>query len=268
MTSRIWDVFMINDELDMLECRLVELQDVPNLVHVAIEADVDHQDHQKPFHVTENLSRFDPWGGRLRVVRATGLPTHEQDPDPWARELAQREYGRLGMTGAEAEDVVLHGDLDEIPRPVVVRNVRPQGFVAFEMACYSMAVDWQHPDPWRGTVAGRFGFVQSFAEMRGMRNFAKALPNAGWHLGWLGGVDAQLRKLGSFCHPEIADRTLEGIEANLFLAEGWHVDGKKLIPVDVDKSFPRWIRERRCPEAWFRDRSHQSTGWKAPAGFA
>ena len=32
----------------------------------------------------------------------------------------------------------LHGDLDEIPRDLIVRNVRPRGYVAFEMACYSM----------------------------------------------------------------------------------------------------------------------------------
>lgn len=263
----IFDTFMFRDELDILECRLYELQDVPDVVHVAIEADVDHQDHSKPYVLSENLDRFAPWKERLRVVRATGLPTVADDPDAWSRELAQREFARDGMTDAEADDIVLHGDLDEIPKPLVVRNVRPQGFVAFDMACYSMAVDWQHPDRWRGTVAGRARNIRSFGEMRGMRNFATPIPDAGWHLGWLGGPEQQRIKVNSFCHGEIEERTRAGIAENLFLLEGWHVDQRKLIPVDVNDSYPRWIREGRCPESWFRDRSYVLTGWTPPPGF-
>lgn len=263
----IWDTFMMRDELDILEARLVELENIPNLIHVAIEADVDHQDHPKPYVLSENLERFAPWKERLRVVRAHGLPTAQEDPDPWARELAQREWARAGMTDADPDDVVLHGDLDEVPTDLVTRNVRPIVFVAFDMTCFSMAVDWLHSDRWRGTVAGRFGRIRSFGEMRGMRNFAQPIPDAGWHLGWLGGRDAQLVKLGSFCHPEIADRTLAGIQENRFLTDGYHVDGKKLIPVDVDETWPRYVYERRCPESWFRSRDAVPSGWKAPAGF-
>lgn len=265
---RIFDTFMINDELDMLECRLYELQDVDRLVHVAVEANVDHQDHPKPYHLSDNLDRFAAWGDRLRVVRASGLPTAQQDPDAWSREHAQREWAGAGMGDADPDDIVLHGDLDEIPTELVVRNVRPRGAVAFEMRCYSMAVDWQHPDPWNGTVATTAGKVSTFSALRDGRNFSPRIPNAGWHLGWLGGPDAQLRKLNSFCHPEIAGRTLDGIERNLWLSEGWHVDGRKMIPVVVDGSWPRWIVEKKCPPSWFRDREVEKTAWSPPTGLA
>jgi hypothetical protein len=250
----IFDCCMINDELDVLECRLYELEDVPGLTHVLVEADVDHQDHPKPYHLTNNLDRFAQWKDRMIVVRATGLPDAASHPNPWAREHAQREHIGRGLKDAAATDVLIQSDLDEIPTSLVVRNLRPRGFVALEQRCFSMAVDWQHPEPWRGPVATTVGNVQSFARMRDARMFAPALPNAGWHLGWLGGPDAQLRKLGSFCHPEIAAWTRDGIVENRFLRDGWHVDGKKLIPVDVDETWPRWISERRCPESWFRPR--------------
>src|SRR5688572_27564099 len=116
---------MVNDELDMIECRLTELENIPNLTHVFVEADVDHQDHPKPYHLTENIERFDQWKDRLVVVRASGLPTASENPDPWAREHAQREFVREAFTDAEPDDVILHGDLDEIPRDVFARNVRP-----------------------------------------------------------------------------------------------------------------------------------------------
>lgn len=77
------DTFPIHDELDMLECRLTEIFDAVDYV-VAVEADVTHQDNPKPFYVSENLARFDAFKDKLIVVRASGLPTMEQDPDPWA----------------------------------------------------------------------------------------------------------------------------------------------------------------------------------------
>jgi hypothetical protein len=273
MTGRIFDTFMVNDEFDILECRLYELQDIPNLIHIAVEADVDHQDHPKPYHLSDNLDRFAPWKERLVVVRASGLPTHADDPDPWARELAQREHCWTGLKECDAEpdDVVLHGDVDEIPNALGVRNVKPNGYLAFLQRLYCFAVDWQHPELWCGTVAGRVGGLKdfrtfrtmdrlvpadSFGYMRSCRNIAATIPGAlaGWHLSWLGGRDAALRKLGSFCHPEIEGRTRTGLESDEFLQTGYHVDGKRMIPVDVDETWPRWIRERKCPASWFRPR--------------
>lgn len=265
----IIDSFMANDELDMLECRLVELGDVVDFF-IVVEADVDHQDHPKPFHISDNLDRFSMWKDKLVVIRATGLPTVEEDPDPWAREHAQREPVAEGLKiiGARPDDIVFHGDIDEIPSRLVARNVKPEGFVAFDQALYCFAVDWKHPDSWRGTVAGRVRDVKSFGAMRDMRNIVRPIPGAGWHLSWLGGTDAQLRKLGSFCHPEIAPRTLDGIEQGIWLDQGWHVDGKKLLPVEVDSTWPRWVYERRCPAAWFRPRDvTPDRVWRPPSGF-
>ena len=248
----IFDTFPINNELDMLECRLMELESVPNLVHVAVEADVDHQDHPKPFWLSENLDRFEQWADRLHVVRATGLPSAAAFPDPWAREHAQREYTgpALHELGAVPDDVVLHGDLDEIPSALVVRNVRPRGMVAFEQRGHFWSLRWLYPIPWRGTVAGRVAGVRSFARMRDARNVAPPLRDAGWHLSWLGGPEVAKAKVGSFCHPEVLDRIVDGLEANTFLEAGVHVDGVKMERCDVDDSFPRYVREGRCPASW------------------
>lgn len=261
----IWDTFMFNDELDILEMRLLELESIPDLIHVAVEADVDHQDHPKPYRLTENLDRFAPWADRIRIVRATGLPTHAANPDPWAREHAQREWIREALTDANADDVVLQSDVDEIPTALAARNVKPQRYVAFTQRLHAFAVDWQHPHPWKGTVAARLRNIVSFGQMRDVRNIAPAIPNAGWHFSWLGGGEANLRKLGSFCHPEIAGRTYAGLQADAFMAEGFHVDGVKMLPVEVDGTYPRFIREGRAPASWYRPRV-ESTGWTPPTG--
>ncbi len=163
---RTADTFPINGELEMLQCRLEEMSEAVDFM-VAVEADVDHQDHPKPYHITENLDRFAAWSDQLVVVRASGLPTNTDDPDPWARELAQREHALRGLhiidsqyTKLHADTIILHGDVDEICRPLHVKNVRPgrvnegDALISFEQRMHCFAVDWLHPDPWGGTVAG------------------------------------------------------------------------------------------------------------------
>lgn len=262
--ATIFDTFMFNNELDILECRLYELEPVKNLVHVIVEADVDHQDHPKPWNFEANRDRFDKWADRILYVKASGLPTAADAPDPWAREHAQREYvaGGLAKAGCQGDDIILHGDIDEIPRVLPVRNIRPQGLVAFEQRGHFWAVDWLYPEPWRGTVAGKASTVfklglQAFGRMRDARNVVPCPPylkDAGWHLSWLGTADDAMRKVGSFCHPEVKDRIVDGLDGDQFRTLGYHVDGKRMAPVDVDESWPRWIVDGHAPAEWFRPR--------------
>jgi len=262
----IVDCIVFNDELDMLECRLTEIGDVVDYV-VAVEADVDHQDNPKPYHLTENLERFERWADKLVVVQATDLPTLDEASDPWAREHAQREWIHNGLIqiGAPDDAIVLQSDVDEIPRALHVVNVRPgRGLVAFGQRGHFWAVDWFYPHPWKGTVAGTFGSIldglgpSPFAAMRDLRNTVPTPPgylDAGWHLSWLGGPDRALKTVSSFCHPEVRDQILAGIDDELsFWRDGVHVDGVKLEPVDVDEGWPRWIVEGYAPSSWYRPR--------------
>lgn len=265
MRPLVIDTFPANNELDMLQMRLEEMSPAVDFF-ICVEANVDHQDHPKPYHITENLDRFAAWSDQLIVIRAEGLPTHAEDPDPWARELSQREYAMDGLreinkrVELKPSDIILHGDLDEICRPLHIRNCRPRDtYITFEQRLHCFAVDWRHPEDWGGTVAATVEQMMRigqwpFQKLRNTRNSNPALHDAGWHFSWLGGKEAALKKLGSFCHPEIAERTLVGLTSDLYLREGFHVDGRRMTPVEVDDTWPAFIRERRCPSEWFRPR--------------
>lgn len=262
MAVTIFDCFPFHDELDLLEMRLHELEDIPNLKHVLVEATVTHQDAPKPLYFADNRERYTQWADRIIHVVADRLPTLAEDPDPWARELAQRMWMAEGLTigAATSDDIVLQSDVDEIPRPVVVRNLRMpprSGVISFEQRGHFWAVDWEYPPGWFGTTACRVDELPGFPQMRSMRNIAKSLPNAGWHFSWLGGSDSQvaLRKVGSFCHPEVRERIENGIARNdFFWREGWHVDGIRMRPVDIDRTWPKWIVEGNAPTSWYRPR--------------
>ncbi len=256
--SHIFDTFPINDELEMLECRLYELRDIPNLTHVAVEGDVTHQGKAKPYHLSEAIAggRFADYLDRIIVVRATNLPTVADAPDPWAREYATREHCATGIIegGVEDDDVVLHGDLDEVPRPIVVRNLHPRGMVALEMVGLFWAIDWRYGPPWMGTVATTAGRLTSFCDMRDARSVAPRIPDAGWHMSWIGGAAVAMSKVGSFCHPEVRRDVVAGIASGRFITDGYHLDGMKLQAVDVDDTWPRYVRDGLCPRSWFRPR--------------
>jgi beta-1,4-mannosyl-glycoprotein beta-1,4-N-acetylglucosaminyltransferase len=260
------DAFPFNNELDILTMRLTELYDAVDRF-VLVEATRDHQDHPKPLWYDNNKERFAPWADKIVhvIVRDGEMPSLAQDDHPWAREYAQREYIVRGVGDLGPDDIILQSDVDEIPRALQARNVRPgRGMVVFEQRLHCFAVDWLHPMWWYGTVAATVGALQRlpvgrrFVWQRDARIRAECPPHlrdAGWHFSWLGGKDAALAKLGSFCHPEIAERTKQLLGEDMFLREGWHVDGTQMAPVDVDESWPKWIVDGHAPDVWFRRRS-------------
>lgn len=262
----IVDAFPFHDELDILEMRLTELYDAVDYF-VVVEADVTHQDRLKPSYFRDNAARFEPWADKIVSVWATGLPTMNDNPDPWAREHAQREHIATALAQLDLgdRDIVMQSDVDEIPQAIVARNIRPgDGFVALGQRGHFWAVDWLYPHVWKGTVVGtpasikRLHRSHPFGSMRDMRNTAPCpdhLLDAGWHFSWLGGPERATKKVNSFCHPEVLDRIEGGIAAdNYFWREGFHVDGVKMQPVEVDDEWPRWIVEGNAPESWMRPR--------------
>jgi beta-1,4-mannosyl-glycoprotein beta-1,4-N-acetylglucosaminyltransferase len=273
MTRRplLIDAFPFHDEIDLLECRLTELYDTVDKF-VIVEAEVTHQDEAKPSYLGDNWERFSPFHDKIVRVWATELPTMAQDADPWAREYMQREHITTGLKviGVESDDIVMQSDADEIPRPICARNCLPGGgFVSFRQRGHFWAVDWQYPPGWGGTVAGTVGAIwrlgqrtgRPFGSMRSLRDGPNAAPSpphlrdAGWHLSWLGGPERAVSKVGSYCHPEVTDRILGGLaNDNFFWREGFHVDGVKMEPVEVDETWPRWIVEGNAPESWYRPR--------------
>ena len=86
-----WDLFMLCDELDMLELRLRELEDVP-VRHVITEATRDHHGRPKPLSYADNKERFASWADRIVYNVVTDLPAEGEVPPAWRRRpLGSRE---------------------------------------------------------------------------------------------------------------------------------------------------------------------------------
>jgi beta-1,4-mannosyl-glycoprotein beta-1,4-N-acetylglucosaminyltransferase len=259
----IIDAFIFSDELDILEMRLTELYDSVDRFVLA-EATRTFQDTPKPLWYDNHKDRFAPWADKIEhIVIADGeLPSVAADSDPWCREHAHREHLSRALVGLDSNDIVLLSDVDEIPRPLLARNVRPEGILVFRQRFHCFAVDWRHPQWWLGTTAATVSTItklpdgKEFAYLRAARLKASNPPHlrdAGWHFTWLGGTDSALNKLASFSHPEIGEVAGPRIRDDYYRREGHHVDGTQLVPVTVDTSWPKWIVDGHAPAVWFRD---------------
>ena len=276
---RVWSPVMFKDELDMLRVRLTETAGLVDQ-HVIVEAPVTHRGVPKPLHYHDNVAQFARWQQSIMYVPAD-IPVEN---DPWVAEHAQRDAAFSVMQGAADDDIVLITDLDELPSRELVEQARAGQLpdpCAVMMRTFLYAVDWEAADqealPPTCVVASA-GYIRrnggSLAAIRDRRSEYPVVRDGGWHFSWLGGPEAQKRKLETAtCHTELLG-TAEGnrIADGTRYREAADGDGVRTVPVDVDSSWPAEIWQRRVPAEWFRPRPASSlsdfvvmtTAWRRP----
>jgi hypothetical protein len=259
--ARYWHPFMFYNELDWLECQLWETYDQMT-GYVLVEATLDHQGHSKPLFYDDNKARFAQWSDKIHHIIVEDLPTLEQSANPWDRERRQRDAAMPFLReAADAGDLIINMDVDEIPSQVTM-TAEPIGINGLRLSNHLFAVDWfaemnvmgsmfpvtcvnwsMGPSEMTGAVIGGLSWIREH------RYGFPFIDNAGWHFSWVGGPDEYKAKDGRSPHTEhSADRMREGE------AEKAYLSGNGQAPVEVGPDWPRYIRERACPESWFRPR--------------
>jgi beta-1,4-mannosyl-glycoprotein beta-1,4-N-acetylglucosaminyltransferase len=190
----IVDGFLFNDEFDLLELRLMELGDLVDRF-VLVEARHDFQCHLKPLHFEKFADRFSAWQGKITAIVADVEPS----PHP-AIEHEQRRQIARGFEDLDLSDVVMIGDVDEIPSRKVVEVLRktPPAFplVLRQQLYYYRATN--AAGLWNGTVVMPRGLGRIDCQgVRDYRHFMQPIPiePAGWHFSWFGDHEAVARKL-------------------------------------------------------------------------
>lgn len=248
----IFDCFLYCGERDVLDIRLEELRGVVD-VFVIVEATHTFQGERR------ELEHPDLGAPTVRVDVTDVLPE-----DPWRAESFVRNAIVWGLHDAGPDDIVLISDADEVPSSLVVSTLHGQpdivnghGPVALENTSYYFTLDWQVP--WRHDlhpVAIRADVLRQPEHARrnpvahlGGGPFADdpTVGTAGWHFGWLGGVDVAMRKLAAFAHAEYRELSREHVEA--CIRDGIDLFGRgQLLPAEIDATYPECVR--RAPERW------------------
>ena len=264
MKNKIYDCFTSYNELDLLELRLAELY--TKVDHfVIVESNQTYTSKPKPFYFEENKQRYAQWLDKIIHIKVENMPGH---PDAWVNDRFQRDQIFQGIVDANADDLIMVSDLDEIVRPeavdymsnseqtlfalrMIISNfkfnymkVNPDRYNIWAMAGRRHLFDDIKPDAFRQL---RFQFMDKPYQFK--NNGCEVIEHGGWHFGYMGDKKWLLDKAQSFAHTEVNNpEFLAQIDPDKSIEQGTSWDRSsqdKYTVVEIDSYFPKTIFDNK-----------------------
>ena len=245
---KIFDCFIFNHEVELLEIRLNILNDYVDKF-IITEGDMTFSGLPKESHFLNNKERFTKWEDKI-ILNQINIPECES---PWHREI----YSRNAMVNLDIfndDDLIIMSDGDEIPNPEILEQasewVSDDTHFTFEQSCYAYWMNNLYSDKWFGTRAATYKYVNNTTvdDIReGTEDESKitgsVITNGGWHFTYLGNEDHIRQKINSFCDrhfdvPEVTENISKNLEDGNDVLNRTHISYKR---VDLDDSFPQYI---------------------------
>jgi len=246
---KVFDCFTFFNELDLLEIRLNELDDVVDKF-VLVEAPVTHSGKPKPLYFEQNKQRFSEFLPKIIHVVVDDMPTVAEPGKSLnlTRENFQRNAIVRGLTDCGWDDIVMISDADEIPNKKVLSNYDTAiGPCNLSMSLYYYFFNCYTEAPWLAPkiVPGHMIHSTQIETIRNGLNLQRTLKNGGWHFSYLGGVDEVINKLQSFYHQEmVTDQMMDRRYLERKILAGEDIWGRPEVPlkfVALDNTYPRYI---------------------------
>jgi tetratricopeptide (TPR) repeat protein len=256
---RVFDCFTFYNELDLLEMRLEELNDVVDFF-VAVEAPWTFQGQPKSLILKENMARFERFAHKIVHVVVDDAP--DAGPSPWDREGVQRDAILRGLAGRAApDDLIFVGDVDEMPRRATVTYLRDDPARAGRLNrlsadYYCGFLDFKCNYRWHKQIALPYSLLLALgpdhARFLAIAKYGNLVYDAGWHFSWLGGAEKIVGKLRAYAHSEytgLADLDAQALMqamrsgGGIFaLMDSSHGYGGEFSVTQLDDGFPEVVR--------------------------
>ena len=229
---KIFSATQFFNELDLLEIRLETLDPVVDYFIVS-ESTKTHSGLDKPLYYSENADRYKKFHHKIihQVIGDTpgnNETLHEMYPQnvfhqkvmdrtieadwfdhsvpSYIRDTYEKEALLTGLRNFDLSDIVLLGDLDEIPSPGAVEllknNFDKDTIYHFHHSMFYYYLNLEKADEkWRGTMAMSIEkFLNQKVSFCRERTYKKGptILNGGWHFSYIGGIDKIRDKLNSF----------------------------------------------------------------------
>lgn len=250
----IVDAFLFFNELDLLEIRLHELNDIVDLF-VLVESSQTFTGKKKRFVFEDNAGMFSEFLPKIKVVHAP----ESSFAVPMEREGYQRNCMMQGLSEVPDEAIVMVSDVDEIPRATVLKNelfpprwlrykAGHNPFVPLHQPMYMYALNGFYTSKWHGTVMMPKWFLRDKLKgdchkARLSRRHGILVREAGWHFSWLGKADRIIEKVKAYSHQELNNPVLtDKSRIEKRMASGLAYGGdRKVTYVPLDESFPAYV---------------------------
>lgn len=225
---KLYDCFLFNGELDLLEIRLNIMYDYVDKFVIA-EGEETLMGLSKPAYLPPQRERFETFADKIIYLT---VPKTESIPCAWSKEAFHRNCLIGGVKDARDSDYVLLSDLDEIPDPeklyYYLTRINEPFTLQQRNHCYYFNTVFENSPEWHGTVAMRkssmtqafgswdrsyYGFSDvGLQKMRKIRKKCVQIPLCGWHYSYLLSDEDIEQKLKSFPHKEANTNEINNLD--------------------------------------------------------
>jgi hypothetical protein len=259
---KIYDCFPFYNELDLLEVRLEELYD--HVDHfVLVEASTTFTDLPKPYYFQENKDRYEKYLDKIIHVKVEDMP---HSKEAWDNDIWQRNSINRGIVDADDNDVIIVSDLDEIPRPKTIDDIRadvdnqiwglrmPLFYFKFnhmltttdsKYMVWGMACRKRLMVPADEFRFQRFQLAHLPYDFN--QNGIRVMEHAGWQFSYLGDTEFAKNKIRSFAHQETnTPETLSIIDVEQSVTNGYGLgpnEIEKFVSITIDDYLPKTVTE-------------------------
>ena len=242
---KIIDSFIFYNELDMLNLRLHELNDVVDYF-ILVEASKTYANSPKPYFFEENKEKYNKFLHKIIHIKVDDMPERNftTNTGHWDREHYQRNQIKRGLDQLDLNDadIIMMCDVDEIPNTKTINNIKNNkinGIYKLEMDFYYYNFQNKMENKWPLARLFNYGsikntqYIDYLTHIRSMKNFNNTIKNGGWHLSYFGNIDFIINKIKEFAHQEFNSEKITNKEKlqklinsnkDLFYREGVNIN--------------------------------------------
>jgi hypothetical protein len=249
--GKVYDCFTFFNELELLEVRLNELNDVVDKF-VLVEMNETFQGGKKPLIFKENQHKFQKFIDKIIYI---GVDNPIDTKDPWKKEAFQRNQIIRGLSECTDDDIILISDVDEIVHHNTIAKIsnalKYHEVVRCQQRMFRYFLNMEE-SMWTGTFACHFNYLKNWDIDTLRKSYIHFLPppisnnyidikNTGWHFTSMGGVARFVTKIESFSHTPANSPGLENmqyVKSPQYIID--HIQ-KHCHLVNIDFSYPEFI---------------------------
>jgi len=258
----IYDCFQFFNENLILDIRLNILNEKVDYFVIS-ECVYDHQGKKRSLNF--DLNNFKKFKNKIIYIVVDKLNKKYLGPNYGPNSLieqTQRNSILNGLKNANAEDLIIISDVDEIPdlRKLGLYNSKNYGVFSQRMFNYKINILNITESGWHGSKICKFKNLKTPHWLRTLKfkkypfwRFDKIknlqiIKNGGWHFSYLQTPEAIRRKINSFSHRELLNSNLNNkgfIEKKIRNLEDIFDRKIKYKKINLDESFPKYIVQNK-----------------------
>jgi beta-1,4-mannosyl-glycoprotein beta-1,4-N-acetylglucosaminyltransferase len=223
--KKMIDCFIFYNEIDMLLYRLTVLNDVIDFF-VLVESTRTHTGNLKSLYYSENKHLFTKFNDKIIHIIIDDMPIPDiSKNEQWLNENYQRNAIDRGVKclGLKEKDFVVICDIDEIPDPTILKQIKEQthecDFIALKQHFYYYNLNSLlneiliHPKLIRYDIYLK---MDSSPQNIRMAQGNYLIEKGGWHLSYFGDTEFIKNKLENFPHQEFNTEDIKNEESMKF----------------------------------------------------